>query len=183
MSEDSRTRPPRPEMSDTTPPPVKAPPKAPAAIATTRVLLLVSFVAGFVVIMFAFLSRNTRVEELRTFVTDFDADADSAAIDTTANVLFWATLGVLTAVIVIEALLLQAMMRRHGSGRWVLVFVVALHAAVALFANELLTLGEDGLVIAIALVAQLLLAGAALLSAFMPGSWRWFRKRDDPAAA
>jgi hypothetical protein len=170
-------------MSDTTPPPVKPPPKAPAAIATTRVLLLVSFVAGFVVITFAFLSRNTRIEELRTFVTDFDADADSTAIDTTANVLFWASLGVLTAIIVIEALLLQAMMRRHGSARWLLVLVLALHAVVALFANELLTLGEEGLVMGIALLAQLLLAGAALVSAFLPGSWRWFRKRDDPSPA
>ncbi len=169
-------------MSDVTPPPVKPPPKAPAAVANARRLLLVSFVAGFVVITFGFLSRNTRVEELRTFVTDFDADADAAAIDTTANVLFWASLGALTAVIVLEAFLLQAMMRRHGSARWVLIFVLALHAAVALFAGELLTLGEEGLVMTIALVAQLLLAGAALISAFLPGSWRWFRKRDDPAA-
>jgi hypothetical protein len=169
-------------MSDLTPPPVRAKTPPPPVVATSRVLWLLSFVAGFLVIAFAFLSTDARLERLREFVADIDADAPAETLDGAASALFWIVVGALGVVLLLEAALLGAMLKQRRFARWVAIPVVAVQIAVILVANELLALGAEGPYFSIALIVQLALAGAALVASFLPGSGPWFRERHDTAA-
>jgi hypothetical protein len=173
-------RPPRPQMSNLTPAPVpkKVPPTV--TILVSRYLWFASLVAGMGVLLFAFLARNTQVESLTQVVKDIQPDQDAGTLKNVATFLFWASLVAISLVILVEGLLVRRMMRRKGSARWAMFFVLLVHAAVALLADLfLVTPEQEGLYLRILLAAQLLLAVAAFFTSLMPGAWSWFRAERD----
>ncbi|MHA6694992.1 hypothetical protein [Homoserinimonas sp. A520] len=169
-------KPPRPEMSDRTPAPVLQPIVPTRQVKAARTLWLVSFAAGFIVILFTFVSRDDQLERLRELVTDLAPERDSETLTALASLVFWGTLGLLVLVIVIEAIALRAMMRGHGGARWALMLILFANAGVLLIADALLIApGEEGLYLRISLVAELALAGAGLVLSLFPSASTWFR--------
>jgi hypothetical protein len=167
-------------MSNLTPAPVpkKVPPTV--TILVSRYLWFASLVAGMGVLLFAFLARNTQVESLTQVVKDIQPDQDAGTLKNVATFLFWASLVAISLVILVEGLLVRRMMRRNGSVRWAMFFVLLVHAAVALLADAfLVTPEQEGMYLRILLAAQLLLAVAAFFASLMPGAWSWFRAERD----
>lgn len=174
------SRPPRPQMSNLTPAPVPKTVPPTVTIHVSRYLWLASFVAGMGVLLFGFLARNTQVEWLTGVVEDLQPDQDAGTLENVATFLFWASLVAISVVILVEALLVRRMMRRHGAVRWAMFFVLLVHAAITLLADGLLVTPEqEGVYLRILLAAQFLLAVAALLASLMPGAWSWFRAERD----
>ncbi|NMR31183.1 hypothetical protein [Crystallibacter degradans] len=153
----------------------------------TRTLWLLSFLAGFVAIVFAYLSRDARLEWLRALAAELGPDQDSQTLDAVAALAHWGSLGVLVLIIVIEALLLRPMMRQRGWVRWVQLGVLLSHGGAAVLADAVLVApggGEDYL--RLLLGVQLVLAAAALVISVLPGASNWFsgsRKRNAGRAA
>jgi len=170
-----REPPARPPMSDLTPPPIAPPLRPPRILRVSRGVWIASFVVGLLAIAFAFLSRNAQFERLRAVITDLEPGQDAATLDSVTAVVFWGTIAALAVVILVEALLVRAVLRRHGAARWVLLLFLVLHAAVAVIADGFVGMDEEGLVVRIVLAVQLLLAGVALVLALLSRAGRWFR--------
>jgi hypothetical protein len=167
-------------MSDTTPPPVKRPVTPTGPVRIARLLWLASFVAGLGVLAFAFLSRNDQVERLGDVIADVDPGRAAETLTSAATIVFWSSLAAIVAVVVIEVLLLQAVIRRHGWARWVQLLVLLAHAGVAALGGSFLALGDQGVVIGALLTAQLVLGVVALIVSVLPGSGAWFRAKQGP---
>jgi hypothetical protein len=174
-----REPPARPPMSDVTPPPIAAPLRPPRILRVSRGVWIASFVVGLLAIAFAFLSRNAQFERLRLVIADLEPGQNDSTLDSVTAVIFWGTIGGLAVVILVEALLLRAVLRRHGAVRWVLLVLLVIHAAVAVVADGFVGMDEEGLVVRIVLSVQLLLAGVALVLALLPRASRWFRAKPD----
>jgi hypothetical protein len=153
-------------------------PSGPVKVA--RFLWLTSFVIGLAVIAFAFLSRIDHVERLSDVIADVDPGRAEATLDTVATIVFWSSLGAVALILVIEALLLHAVVRRHRWAQWAQLVVLLIHACVVLFAGTFIALGDQGMLIAVLLIAQLLLGGIALVVSVLPGSGAWFRANNEP---
>ena len=69
---------------------------------------------------FIFLFHTDQLDRLVELLTGLDTGHDAATLRALATLLVWASLGALALVIVIEAILVAVMMRRHGWVRWVL---------------------------------------------------------------
>jgi hypothetical protein len=163
-------------MSDSTPAPVLQPIVPTSTVKAARTLWLVSFAAGFIAMLFAFVSRDEQLGRLRELVTELAPERDTETLLALAALVFWGTLVLVALVIVIEAILLRVMMRGRGGARWALVLMLFLSAAVSLIADAFVILpGDDGLYLRICLVAQLALAGAGVVLSLFPGASGWFR--------
>jgi drug/metabolite transporter (DMT)-like permease len=163
-------------MSDTTPAPTGRPPQPSRAVNVARALWLLSFVAGLLAVVFAFLSRDVQIDHLRTLVKDLRPEQDAETLKTVASTVFWGCLGAIVLVIAVEALNLRVLMRRHGGARWTLLFLVLVQAAVTVLAIAFLgSPGSEGNAILVLLAAALVLAGAALVACALPGAGAWFR--------
>ena len=163
-------------MSDSTPAPVLQPIVPTRTVKLARTLWLVSFAAGSIAILFAFVSRDEQLSRLRDLVTQLAPERDAETLAALASLVFWGTLGLVALVIVIEAILLRVMMRGHGGARWALMFILFVNAAVSLIADAFVILpGEEGLYLRICLVGQLTLAGGGLVLSLFPRPSAWFR--------
>jgi hypothetical protein len=163
-------------MSDRTPAPVLQPIVPTRQVKAARTLWLVSFAAGSIAILFAFVSRDEQLGRLRDLITGLAPERDPETLAALASLVFWGTLGLLALVIVIEAILLRVMMRGRGGARWALMLVLFLNAGVLLIADALVIApGDEGLYLRICLVAQLALAGVGLVLSLFPGASAWFR--------
>lgn len=139
-----------------------------------RFLYFISFIAGLMGIAVVFFSRNIQFDLLRQVIGDLRPNQDAATLDTAATVMLWGCLGALVMVIVVEAILLSVMTRRHGAARWVMLIFLFVHAAVAIIAAGLLALGDAGIYVVLLLATQLLLVIAALMVSALPGARTWF---------
>jgi hypothetical protein len=175
-----RVKPPRPEMSDRTPPPATLSRTPTGPVKISRYLWLTSFVIGLAVLAFAFLARNDHIERLSTVIADVEPDRAAETLDTVALIVFWSSLGAIALVILIEALLERAVVRRHRWAQWAQLLVLVVHTGVVLLAGAFIALGNEGLLIAVFLVVQLLLGGMALVVSVLPGSGAWFRAKNEP---
>jgi hypothetical protein len=170
------SRPPRPQMSDVTPAPIGKQLRPSGAVKAARALWLLSFAAGLLAVVVAFLSRNVQIDRLRGTVEDIKPDQGAETLKAVATIVFWSSLGAVVVVIVVEALLLLLMMRRHGGARWALLVLVIIQAATGVISAALLVApGGDGNAIFLLLTAALVLAGAALVAGALPGAGAWFR--------
>lgn len=170
------TRPPRPEMSDRTPAPKLQPIVPTRLVKVARTFWLVAFAAGFIAVLFAFVSRNEQLERLRTLVTELAPERDADTLSALASLVFWGTLLLYVVVMVIEAILLRVMMRGHGGARWALMIVLVVNSVVLLIADAFVIVpGDDGLYLRICLVGQLALAGVGLVLSLFPNASAWFR--------
>jgi hypothetical protein len=164
-------------MSDRTPAPVLQPVVPTRQVKWARTLWLVSFAAGSIALLFAFVSRNEQLVRLRELVTELAPERDAETLAALASLVFWGTLALVALIIVIQAVLLRVMMRGHGGARWALMLFLFVGAGVSLIADAFaIPPGEDGLYLRICLVAQLVVAGVALVLSLFPGASAWFRR-------
>lgn len=170
----------RPAMSDRTPPPISGWGPMPVTIAAARAAAFFSFLLGGVVVVFAFLWREERVESLATFVAEVAPDRAESTLERAAEIVLWGAIGAIAFVIVVEALLLAGALRRRGVVRWLQPFTLALHALVGGGAVVFLAGDPDALWMVVLLVAQFVSAFASAVLLLLPGSVAWFRAgRDD----
>ena len=163
-------------MSDSRPAPVLQSAKPTRQVKWARTLWLVSFGAGSIALLFAFVSRDEQLSRLRELVTDLAPEQDAATLAALASLVFWGALGLVALVIVIEAIVVRVMMRGHGGARWALMIMLVVNAGVVLIADALVIApGDEGLYLRICLIAQLALAGVGLVLSLVPGAGRWFR--------
>ena len=174
--EPERPAPPRPQMSDLTPPPIIGTLVPPPAVKRIRVLWILSFVSGLIAGIFAYFAQDEILKHLRGLINGLEQGADEETVEALAVVVFWGTLGMLALVILVEVVLLRALMRRHGKVRFVLLAMLFVQGAVTLLADEFLAApGDQELGIRIMLVLQLVLAGAAVIASVLRGANQWFR--------
>lgn len=175
--------PPRPAMSDSTPPPIRKPVERSGAITVSRFLWIASFVAGLMVVFFAFLSRNNQTERIQGVLRDLEPARAESTLESAANVVLWGSLGAVAVVLLVELILMFAMLKPRGWVRFVQIPMLAINVAVTLIAAGLIVGDDaDGVYLAVLLGAQLLLAVAASVASFMPGTRAWFHRQDKPAA-
>lgn len=169
-------------MSDTTPAPLRrtAPPSQTVKVA--RTLWLFSFAAGLLAVVFAFLSRNVQIANLRDIVQELKPGQDADTLQAVAVLVFWVSLLAIVVVVIIEALLLVGLMRRRPGLRWALLAVVlVLQVGAGVLASAfLVSPSAEGTTVFAILVASLLLAGAALVVGALPSASAWFRGKDEP---
>jgi hypothetical protein len=173
--------PPRPPMSDRTPAPVLVRAKPNRLERQARVLWALSFVAGAVLLAAAFLRRSRQFELLRDFISDAAPGSTASAIDTGATVAFWGALAAL-AVFTLAELVLRGPAERRAGARWILLLVLAVHAAAALVGEAFVALGEGTVPFRWLLGSQLLLAVAGLALAAL-GRRRSRRDQDGGSRA
>ena len=135
--------------------------------------------AGIAAVVIAFYAAEDQRSALQDVLADLLPDENEGTLERIASVLFWATLVAILVVILVESVLLSRMLGRHGGARWLMLLVLAVHAVVAVFADAFLSGGDVGLFLRLLLLAQLLLAGVALIVSFLPGTGPWFRSRRD----
>ncbi|PJJ63488.1 hypothetical protein [Compostimonas suwonensis] len=168
-------QPPRPEMSDLTPAPVQLPTSPDGVIRVSRTLWLGSFVASLAAIAFVFLSRNTRIDRLEEFVSERAPDENASTVESVATVIMWASIAALGLFLIIQALLLHGITHRHGSVRWAMLVVLVGQIAATVVVDSFIATGDEGIYITAILLLQIVLACAALITSFLPGSRHWFR--------
>jgi hypothetical protein len=174
--EPGRPAPPRPPLSDHTPAPIREILTPPPAVKRVRFLWILSFASGLIAGIFAFFARDSVLEHVRGLINGLERGDDQETVEALAVVVFWGTLGMLALVILIEAVLLVVLMRRHGKVRFVLLAMLLVHGVVTLVADAFLAApGDQELGIRVLLVIQLVLAGAAVIASVLHGAGQWFR--------
>lgn len=173
----SSSPPPRPVMSDKTSAPIVKPVVPSGAIKASRYLWFASFVAGIMVVLFAFLARSNQTDRIQDVIRDLDPDRNEDTLETAANIVLWGSLGAVGVVLLVELALLFSMLRGRGWIRFVQLPVLLLHAVVAVVADGLIVGDDvDGVFLRALLAAQLLLAVAGFCASFLPGTRAWFRR-------
>ncbi|WP_127129625.1 hypothetical protein [Georgenia sp. SYP-B2076] len=168
--------PPRPEIANRFPAPIQQHVTPTTTLRVSRALWLLSFASGLAAAAFAFLVRVDQHTRLLDQVTALDPSRDAETLDKVATIVFWGAIGAVVLVIAIEALLMRSMMRGRGSARVGLFVMVVVHVVVAILAESFLAApGTAGGAVRWPLVAQLLLACAALVTSLLPGANAWFR--------
>jgi len=167
-------------MSDSTPAPLrKAPPPALTVLAA-RSLWVASIVGAVAAIVFAFLSRAEQLGPLADFVGKLQPDLGAAERSTIAATAIVGSLAALAVVALAEALLVRSMVvLARGGARWGLVALVVVNALVCVVISTFVAIGQYGAVSAGLLVAQFLLACAALVAGFLPSASAWFGREHE----
>lgn len=169
-------RPPRPEMSDPNPPPALAPREPNTEVRTSGKLWTASFLVGALALVVAFLDRTTHLSFLRETAGGLGTELEPDEIDVVIGLAFWGTLGALLVVILIEMILVRPLLKGGGWARWALLCALVLQVGAALLATAFLAGSDTGLQpVPWLVIAQAVLAGAALVACLLPGATRWFR--------
>jgi hypothetical protein len=168
-------------MSDRTPAPVLQPVVPTRQVKAARTLWIISFAAGLIAMLFAFVARDEQLTRLRELITSLAPERDAATLSALASLVFWGTLALVVLLIAVEAILLRVMMRGRGGARWALMVTLIISAGALVIADALvIPPGDDGLYLRVCLVAQLTLAGAGLVLSLFPGASSWFRAQKKP---
>ncbi|MHC6593093.1 hypothetical protein ACYSM9_10855 [Arthrobacter sp. C152] len=170
--------PPRPGPSYSAPPPIPLVPRPPRAVRTARRLWLASFVTGLAVLAGSFLTRDSHLQRLNVLVADLAPGGGTDALGATAGTIFWGSLAALLLFIILEAAVLAVVMGRRRWARWVLVPLLAGHAAVLLVASAFLVpRGEAGSHVVLLWGGALIMACAGLGLLFLPSAGAWLTPR------
>ena len=168
--------PPRPGLSYAAPAPIVVIPPTPRSVRVAWTLWLLSFVAGLAVLIGSFLTRDSHLERLRTVVEEMAPGGDANAVTTSAAVVFWASLGALLLVILLEAAALALFSARRGWSRWLMIPLLAGQAMVIVVAAAFLVPeGDAGSYVVLLWGAQLGLAFLGLVAVFVPSAGRWHK--------
>lgn len=81
-------RPPRPEMSNATPPPI-----APTVVKASRLAWMTSFVIGTAACLVGYFSHDAQVKQLEELGTERAPSVDAETLDTIASVVSWSSIG------------------------------------------------------------------------------------------
>ena len=161
-------------MSYSAPPPIPATPSLPRTVRASRTLWVLSFLAGLTVLAGSFVARDSNLQRLRALMADTAAGGAGSA--TSAEFVFWGSVGALLLVTLLEAAALAAVLGRRAWARWVLVPLLASHLPVLLLASAFLVpRGAAGSYVVMLWVAGLALAFAGLVLLFLPSAGAWLR--------
>jgi len=172
------SRPVRPGIQEHQPPPIQRSETTGIARAL-RSFLVLSFVLGGIAIAFAALNRTTQVEELRSAIADTLPTMAADMRDIVSAALYLGTLTSLAVIVLVEALLLRAIMRRRRGARWGLLVVVIVHLALAIVTSGIVGTGEGGIPIIGLLAAQFCAAAAGAIIGVLPVTRRWMLGEDE----
>ncbi|THJ67857.1 hypothetical protein E8P82_03215 [Arthrobacter echini] len=169
-------RPPRPEMSDTTPPPVLLTRSPTGTVRLAGWLWFSSVALGLAAVVLRVLDREGQLSYLQETAAEVDATIPAADLETVALIAFWGTVGALLIVFLSEAILVRPFRLGLGWTRWVLTVLLVVNLGATLLASAFLT-DDSGTLqpTPVLLSVQALLAVAALILSFLPTSSRWFR--------
>ncbi|WP_140395053.1 hypothetical protein [Arthrobacter sedimenti] len=171
-------RPTRPEMSNAVPPPIMREHTPPPLLRVAGGAELLGVVTGAVSLVFAFLDREARLDDLRETARSLDSQMEAARVDEVVLIALWGTMGAFALVLLVQALLVGPLLRGQGWARWALLGTVVLNAGAVLLVLAFLGNDSPGFQPAPHLaVAQLLLAVVALVLSLLPPASRWFRER------
>jgi hypothetical protein len=171
-------RPTRPEMSNAVPPPIVRQHRPPPLLRVAGGLWLLGVGTGAVSLVFAFLDREAHLDDLRETALTLDSQLDAARVDEVVSIALWGTMGAFALVLLVEALLVEPLLRGQGWARWVLLGTVVLNAGAVLLVLAFLGNDSPGFQpVPHLAVAQLLLAVVALVLTLLPPAARWFRER------
>jgi hypothetical protein len=142
-------------------------------------LWVVSFLVGAGCIVIVYLVRERQLEWLRELVSGMSVDTNPKSLDSVTGLVFWASLGAVSLVILIEVFLVSIVMLARNWARWTLVVVILLHLAVAVLAGAfLIPPSNTGPYVLSLLALEFILALAATVITFFPASAAWIRSRD-----
>lgn len=176
---DQGAKPPRPELSDASPAPVPVKVPLPRTMRVVQVLWLVSLAMGVAAVIFAVLSQDAHVEQLRQVVAELGTEQGEEAEQAAAAIAFWGSIAALALVVAVEAILVAVMLRGHGGARWALLALLPVHAVAMLLADAFLGLGDYGAVFSALLYGELLLAICAVVAGLLAGATAWFRSKQE----
>jgi hypothetical protein len=180
-AEDPETdRPARPPISNTTPAPIVPIRTITGAANVARMLWLVSFTLGLLGILSAIVFRDSAIAELSKLVVEMRDTLTDDEVQSVVNVIYFAALGAVGFITLIEMVLVRAMHTGRGSLRWALLAVVLLlHAPSAVLSLAFIAPGINETLHATFLWSQLVFAVAALVVGFLPSANRWFRSQHE----
>lgn len=168
--------PPRPGLSYASPAPIPVTPPTPRAIRLARTFWVASFVAALAVLVGSFLTRDSHVERLRAVVDQMAPGGSADAITTSAGIVFWASLGALLLVLLLQASALAIVSARRGWARWLMIPLFAAQAIAMVVSSAFLVPdGDAGSYVVMLWGAQLLAAAVGLVLLFTPSSNAWLR--------
>jgi hypothetical protein len=169
-------RPPRPEMSNTTPAPVNLPRETVAPVRIAARLGFFSVVIGLAAMVYRVVNQDGQLAYLRRTAGGMEGTVGQSDVDTVALIAFWGTIGLLVIVFLVQAILIGPLKRGVGWARWVLLGLLVPNLAGVVLASAFLT-DDSGLQLTpLLLIAQVVLAVLAILAALLPASTRWFRE-------
>ena len=169
--------PPRPGLSYSTPPPIPVIPPAPRTVRAARMLWLFSFGAGLAVLLGSFVARDSNLQRLRGVVAEIAAAGDSSSVSTTAEIVFWGSIGALLVVTLLEAAVLAAVLGRRTWARWTLVPLLASHLLLLFPASAFLVPGgAAGSYVVMLWSAGMVLAFTGLVLLFLPPAGAWLKR-------
>ncbi|MFP5313359.1 MAG: hypothetical protein ACLGH7_13320, partial [Actinomycetes bacterium] len=136
-----------------------------------------SIAAGLAVLLGSYAARDSNLQRLRGVVAGMAAGSDAGSVNTTANVVFWGSIGALLLLTLGEAVVLAALTGRRSWARWSLLGLLAIHAAVMVPAAAFLVpAGAPGSYVVMLWGAELFLAAAGQAVVFLPSAGAWLRR-------
>lgn len=163
-------------MSDLTPPPIPHRTFPPRPVKIARSLWLLSFAVGLIAAFFIFLARDVQLGRLSDMLDGLEPGRDKDTLDLAAALVFWVGLGGFVLILLIEAILMQVMLRGHGGARWGLLVLLFVNAGMLVIVDALIVSPEDdGIYVRALLLAGLVSAAAGLIFSLVPRASAWFR--------
>lgn len=175
MADDAPAPPPRPKLSDTTPPPiVPLDPPPPGPVQRTRVWWLLAVTAGFITVLFGFTRRNAIAPRLVEAVIDRSPGLSADAAATLADNLSTATLGALLLITILQIVWMRRLLARRPWTRTAQAITLLVHVPVALVAATVLAPPGAGAVLDRGVVlGHLVLSAVAVLYSLNPRVTSW----------
>lgn len=141
-------RPPRPEMSNTTPAPVNLPRETAAPVRIAARLGFFSVVIGLAAMVYRVVNQDGQLAYLRRTAGGVDGTVGQSDVETVALIAFWGTIGLLVIVFLVQAILIGPLKRGVGWTRWVLLALLVPNLAGVVLASAFLT-DDSGLQLSI----------------------------------
>jgi hypothetical protein len=143
-----------------------------------RTLWLLSFIAGFAVLVGSFLTRDSHLERLRAVVDEMAPGGDADALTAASAIVFWGSMGAMLLVILLEAAAVAILNGRQGWIRWLMIPLLLAHVGAVLVAEAFLVPeGDAGSYVWMLWGAQIVMAFVGLVLLFVPASNAWLRSR------
>jgi hypothetical protein len=173
-----RSAPARPPLSVPVPSPLEGlVGPVPGVVAASLKLWVASFIVGALVTGYVIAQRDELLLEIELAVRTDDPTITAESLDRVVTVSFYAALGGVLLIMIVEAILALVMRRRHNWARVLLGLVGVLSLPGFYVAQELLSTGAAlrRNYVQLGLALQGLLTLAAVVVMFAPSANGWFR--------
>lgn len=175
----ARSAPQRPSLVSPNAPPVivKRPP--PFFVRLSQLLWVASFAAGGTAIVYFFVIRKTQLPLIGDAVRAVDDTRTDSTYEAAADIVFWSVFALLVTILLVQITLLVSFTSRRPRVRWWQLATWTVQVLVILLAMEIVAAGTDGEPLRQLLVAQAVLALAALLAGTTGGGIAWSARQHD----